>query len=166
MSDSVRPHRLQPTRLPCPWDSPGKNTRVGCHFLLQCMKGKSESEVAQSCPTLHNLMDCSLSGFLGPWNFPGKSTGVGCNFLHQQCRRPGFNPWVQKIPWKREWQPAPVFLLGKSHGQRSLVGYSTWDHNELNTTEQLTLLNFLLFIMIHSGSVYPFTGVSRLYFSF
>ena len=40
MSDSVRPHRRQPTRLPCPWDSPGKNTRVDCHFLLQCMKGK------------------------------------------------------------------------------------------------------------------------------
>ena len=49
MSDSVRPHRRQPTRLPCPWDSPGKNTGVGCHFLLQCMKAKSESEVVQSC---------------------------------------------------------------------------------------------------------------------
>ena len=48
----VRPHRRQPTRLLHPWDSPGKNTGVGCHFLLQCMKGKSESEVAQSCPTL------------------------------------------------------------------------------------------------------------------
>ena len=52
MSDSVRPHRRQPTRLPRPWDSPGKNTGVGCHFLLQCMKVKSESEVAHSCPTL------------------------------------------------------------------------------------------------------------------
>ena len=52
MSDSVRPHRWKPTRLPRPWDSPSKNTGVGCHFLLQCMKVKSESEVAQSCPTL------------------------------------------------------------------------------------------------------------------
>ena len=52
----------QPTRLRRPWDSPGKNTGVGCHFLLQCMKMKSESEVAQSCPTLHNPMDCSPSG--------------------------------------------------------------------------------------------------------
>ena len=52
MSDSVRPHRRQPTRLRRPWDSPGKNPGVGCHFLLQCMKVKSESEVAQSCPTL------------------------------------------------------------------------------------------------------------------
>ena len=62
MSDSVWPHRQQPTRLPRPWDSPGKNTGVGCHFLLQCMKVKSESEVAQSCPTLRDPMDCSLPG--------------------------------------------------------------------------------------------------------
>ena len=56
-SNSVRPHRRQPTRLPCRWDSVGKNTGVGCHFLLQCMKVKSESEVAQSCLTLCNPMD-------------------------------------------------------------------------------------------------------------
>ena len=58
----VTPHRQQPTRLPRPWDSPGKNTGVGCHFLLQCVKVKSESAVAQSCPTLSNPMDCSLPG--------------------------------------------------------------------------------------------------------
>ena len=57
MSDSVRPHRWQPTRLSRPWESPGKNTGVGCHFLLQC-----ESEVAQSCLTLSNPMDFSLPG--------------------------------------------------------------------------------------------------------
>ena len=62
VSDSMRPHRQQPTRLPSTWDSPGKNTGVGCHFLLQCMKMKSESEVAQSCPTLSDPMDCSLPG--------------------------------------------------------------------------------------------------------
>ena len=62
MSNSVRPHRWQPTRLPRPWDSPGKNTGMGCHFLLQCVKVKSESEVAQSCPTLSDPMDCSLPG--------------------------------------------------------------------------------------------------------
>ena len=60
--DSVRPHRRQPTRLPRPWDSPGKNTGVCCHFLLQYMKVKSESEVAQSCPTLSDPMGCSLPG--------------------------------------------------------------------------------------------------------
>ena len=55
-------HRRQPTRLRRPWNSPGKNTGVGCHFLLQCMKVKSESEVAQSCPTLSDPMDCSPPG--------------------------------------------------------------------------------------------------------
>ena len=62
MFDSVRPCRLQPIRLPHPWDSPGKNTGVGCHFLLRCMKVKSESEVPQLCPTLSNPMDYSLPG--------------------------------------------------------------------------------------------------------
>ena len=62
MSDSVQPHRWQPTRLLHPWDSPGKNTGVGCHFLLQCMEVKSESEVVQSCPTLSDPMECSLPG--------------------------------------------------------------------------------------------------------
>ena len=81
MSDSVRPHRRQPTRLPYPWDSPDKNAGVGCHFLLQCTKVKSE--VAQSCPTLYDPMDCSLPGSSvhGIWDFPDKSTGVGCHCL-------------------------------------------------------------------------------------
>ena len=61
-SNSVRPHRWQPTRLCRPWDSPGKNNGVGCHFLLQCMKVKSESEVTESCPTLSHPMDCSPPG--------------------------------------------------------------------------------------------------------
>ena len=62
MSDSVQPHRWQPTRLPSSWDSPGKNTGVACHFPLQGMKVKSESEVTQSCPTLSDPMDYSLPG--------------------------------------------------------------------------------------------------------
>ena len=76
----MQPHRWQPTRLHRPWDSPGKNTEVGCHFLLQCMKVKSESEVAQSCPTQrpHGLKPTRL---LQPWDFPGKNTGVGCHCL-------------------------------------------------------------------------------------
>ena len=91
MSDSVRHHRRQPTRLPRPWDSPGKSTGVGCHFLLQCMKVKSESEVAQSFPTLSDPMDTRL---LCPWDFPGKSTGVGCHCLL----------WITSlVPWKGGW---------------------------------------------------------------
>ena len=62
MSDSVQPHRWQPTRLHRPWDSPGENTEVGCHFLLQGMKVKTESEVAQLCLPLSDPMDCSLPG--------------------------------------------------------------------------------------------------------
>ena len=62
---------------------------------------------------------------------------------HLQHRRPGFNSWVGKIPWRGEWQPTPLFLIGKSLGPRSLVGYSPWGHRELDTTERLTL-NFYI----------------------
>ena len=105
MSNSVRPQRRQPSR-PCrPWDCPGKNTGVGCHFLLQCIKVKSESEVTQSFLTLSDPMDCSLSaplsmGFsrqeywsgvplpslmdcIDPWNYPCQNTGVGSPSLLQ-----------------------------------------------------------------------------------
>ena len=61
-SDSVRPHRQQPTKLSRPWDSPAKNSGVGYHFLLQCIKVKSEMKVTQSCLTLSDLMDCSPPG--------------------------------------------------------------------------------------------------------
>ena len=83
-SDSAWPHRRQPTRLHLPWESPGKNAGVGCHFLLQYMKVKSESEVAQSCLTQwpHGPQPTRL---LSPWGFPGKSTGVGL---------PLPSPWV------------------------------------------------------------------------
>ena len=91
MSDSVQPHRPQPTRPRHPWDSPGKNTGVGCHFLLQCMKVKSENEVAPSCPTLSDPMDCSPPGssvhaLLG--HFPQRSLCLaGMNCLHPNVPR-------------------------------------------------------------------------------
>ena len=86
MSDPVRPHRRQPTRLPHPWDSPGKNTGVGCHFLLQCMKVESgkwkwSRSVVSDSQRPHGLQPTRL---LHPWDFPGKSTGVGCHCLLQQ----------------------------------------------------------------------------------
>ena len=80
MSDSVRPHRRQPTRLSRPWDSPSKNTGVGCHFLLQCMKVKSESEVTQLCLTLATPWTTAYQAPLS-MGFLGKSTGVGCHCL-------------------------------------------------------------------------------------
>ena len=151
MSDSVRPQRQQPTRLPRPWDSPGKNTGVSCHFLLQCMKVKSENEVAQSCPTLSNPMDCSLPGssvhgifqarvlewgaiafsipnprfhHLSPIHFPGGTRRNEPTCQQRRCKRCRFDPWIRKIPWRRAWQPTPVFLPGESHGQTSLAVYT------------------------------------------
>ena len=85
MSDSVRPHRRQPTRLPCPWDSPDKNTGVGCHFLLQCMKVKSESRVTQSYQTLSDSMDCSLSRFSVHRIFQAKVLELGAIAFSVSC---------------------------------------------------------------------------------
>ena len=85
--------------------------------------------------------------------FPGGSDGR----VHLQCRRPGFDPWVGRISWRRARQPTPVFLPGESHGQRSLVGCSPWDPRELDTTEQLTL-NCRSFIrMSFKSSWVPFS---------
>ena len=81
----MRPHRRQPTRLLRPWDIPGKNTGVGCHCLLQCMKEKSENEVAQSCPTFCDPMDCNPPGSSVHGIFPGKGTGVGCHWSKHIC---------------------------------------------------------------------------------
>ena len=137
MSDSLRPHRRQPTRLPRPWDSPGKNIGVGCHFLLQCRKVKSESEVTQSCSTLHDPMDCSPPGSSVHGIFQARVLEWGAiafshsnastsqfytlsrlpwwlrqQRIHLQYRRPGFDSWVGKIPWRREWQPTPAMDRG------------------------------------------------------
>ena len=121
MSDSVRSHSRQPNRLLCPWDSPGKNTGVGCHFLLQCMKVKSKREVAQSCPTLRDSMDCRL---LRPWDFPGKSTGVGC---HRLLRR--ILEWVA-IPFSRDLPDSgikPVCLMSPALAGGFFATSSTWE---------------------------------------
>ena len=91
MSDSVRPHRWQPTRLHThplplhPWDSPGKNTGVCCHFLLQCMKVKSDSEVTQLCPTLSDPMDCGPPGSSVHGIFQARVLEWGCHCLVHRC---------------------------------------------------------------------------------
>ena len=76
-----------------------------------------------------------MSVFRTQMGFPGGSVGKEstCNAGH--TGRHGFNPQVGKIPWRRAWQPTPVFLPGELHGQRNLVGYSPWGHKELDTTE-------------------------------
>ena len=141
MSDSVRPHRQQPIRLLCPWDSPGKNTGVGCHFLLQCMKVKSESEVAQSCPTLSDPMDCSLPGSsvhgifqarVLEWGAIAFSESNSIETEISDCLGLGGREMGGRVKgggiyvYLWQWHPTPVLLPGKSHGQRSLVGCSPW----------------------------------------
>ena len=77
-------------------------------------------------------INCNLYSSGLPWWLRGQSVCL-------QCGRPGFDPWVGKIPWRRKWQPTPIFLSGESHGRRSLVGYSPWGRKESDTTEQLHL---------------------------
>ena len=114
MSDSVRPHRRQPTRLPCPWDSPGKNTGVGCHFLLQCMKVKSENEVAQSCPTLSDPMDCSLPGSSVHGIFQARVLEWGAIVF---SRLKEYTSIISEFPWARsEGMAYPGTLQGYNQG--------------------------------------------------
>ena len=80
------------------------------------------------------LLERAFSGFGLPWCLSGKESIYQC----RRFRRPGFNPWVRKIPWRRKWQPILVFLSGKSHGWRSLAGYGPWGHKESDMTERLT----------------------------
>ena len=107
----MRPHRWQPTRLPRPWDSPGKNTGVGCHFLLHCMKVKSENEVAQSCLTLRNPMDYSPPGS----SIHGIFHGVGCHCLLQCMKVKSQSEVAQSCPTPSD--PMDCSLPGSSvHG--------------------------------------------------
>ena len=147
---------------------------MGCHFLLQCMKVKSLSEVAQSYPTLNDPMDCSLPGSSAHGIFQarvlqwgaiafsgnardldsipgsGKSLGEGISYplqdlwsslVAQMVKNPPAmqETWVRslgwEIPWRRAWQPTPIFLPGESNRQRSLAGYSPWGHKESDTTK-------------------------------
>ena len=140
MSKSVRPYGLQPTRLPCPWDSPGKNTGVGCHALLQEIFLTQGLNLNLLCFLHWQVSSLSLQppgkpiqhsshmgkkryeiyqsrGFLG--GASGKEPACQC----RRHKRRRFSPWVGKILWKRAQQPSPVFLPGESHGQRSLAGY-------------------------------------------
>src|SRR5574337_1149866 len=119
MSDSVRPHRRQLTRLPRPWDSPGKNTGVGCHFLLQCMKVKSESEVAQSCPTLSDPMDCSPPGSSVHGIFQARVLEWGA--IVDKSKRASYRPffflkhecWLQTYLeiWRKKAKPEHVYVI-------------------------------------------------------
>ena len=126
VSDSVRPHGLQPTRFLRPWDSLGKNTGVGCHFLLQCMKVESESEVAQLCLTFSDPMDCSLPGSSIHGIFRATVLEWGAIVFGYGKICALSDPPSPLGSWRRQWHPTPVLLPGKSHGRRNLVGCSPW----------------------------------------
>ena len=122
----------------------GKKTS---NYLCQ-MKGKNVSHMARGlCEKLNSLvrMDWHAPRSMLPWPLCDIFWRVGCKWASQvvqskestcPCRRPGFDPWVRKIPWRRKWQLTPVFFPGKFHGQRSLAGYSPWGHKESDMTEQ------------------------------
>ena len=156
MSDSVRPQKRQPTRLPRPWDSPDKNTGVGCHFLLQCIKVKSESEVTQLCPTPSDPMDCSPPGssvhgifqarvlewgaiknYYTIWLDYGSSAAWWLSSKESTCQIEE----ASSIPGRARFlggghgNPFQCSCLENPHGQRSLVGYSPWGCKELDKTE-------------------------------
>ena len=134
MSDSVWPHRRKATRFPCPWDSPGKNTGVGCHFLLQCMKVKSEREVAQSCPTPRDAMDCSLPGSsvhgifqarVLEWRAVAFSVMYSAYKLNKQGD--SIQPW--RIPfsiWNQSVVPCPVLTVASWPAYRFLKRQIRW----------------------------------------
>ena len=111
----MRPHRRKPTRLPRPWDSLGMNTGVGCHFLLQCMKVKRESEVSQSCPTLSDPMDCSLPGSSIHGIFQARALEWGCHSLLQCMKVKSEKEVAQSCPTLSD--PMDCSLPGSSiHG--------------------------------------------------
>ena len=101
----------QPTRHPRPWDSPGKNTGMGCHFLLQCMKVKSESEVAQSCPTLSDPMDCSPPGSSVHGTFQARVLEWGAIAFSGRAWALGLKGSVVLVPWL--WSTGSMFV---AHG--------------------------------------------------
>ena len=123
------PYWLQPNRRLCPWDSPGKNTGVGHHILLQGIFLIQGS----------NPMSPALAGVFFTTSTTWEALLVGKKNLWENCRRCKswqFDPWAEKLPWGSKGQPTPIFVPGKFHGQRSLAGYSPWGGKELDMTEQ------------------------------
>ena len=147
MSDSVRPHGLQPTRLPRPWDSPGKNTGVGCHFLLQCMKVESENEVAQLCPTLSDPMGCRLPGSSIHGTFQARVLEWGAIAFSSVCSR--------ELEFYKWWGNILTFVLSgySKHGVSFNTMTSKWsvDNNFIYTWQLYDLwIMKLAFQPMHS----------------
>ena len=151
-SNSVWPYGLWPARLLCPWDSAGKNAGVGSHGPSRGFSQPRDWTCVSYISCTATLvppgkpLKCVYRKILSQSFATSNKTTVMselCRWLRGelsacQCSRPrrrGFDPWVRKIPWSRKWQPIPIFLPGKFHGQRSLAGYSPWGHKESDKTE-------------------------------
>ena len=120
------------------------NTLMCCNGNVSWFHKKRVQKLCVSSQTVPHL-PCVFISLILIWilynktnykGFPGGSDGKS---VYLQCGRPGFNPRVGKIPWRRKWHPTPVLLPGKSHGRRSLVGYSPWGRKESDTTKRLHL---------------------------
>ena len=144
VSDSLRPHGLSRPKswmgslsllqgiFPAQGSNPGP---LHCRWILYQLSHKGSSTHTKGSVNNKYCYYDFVEEFTEIWGFPG---GSEVKSVCLQCRRPGFNPWVEKIPWRRKWQPIPVFLPGESHGWRSLVGYSPWGHKESDMAEPLS----------------------------
>ena len=156
VSDSVRPHRWKPTRLRRPWDSPGKNTGVGCHFLLQCLKVKREREVAQSCLTLCNPMDCSLPGSSVHGIFQTRVLEWGAIAFSKALDLPcSYSPVsIQMAPLRPPWSFCLLILPGFSSSFPWLFSFHSIDQTMLTTYSYRCCLSVLLERQLHEGKVF------------
>ena len=162
----MQPHRRQPTRLPRPWDSPGKNTGVSCHFLFQCMKVRRESEVTQSCLTLSDPMDCSPPGSSVHGIFQARVLEWGAiafsnsqfstlsrlpwwlrqQRIHLQSKRSRFDPWMGRSPGERNGKPLQYSCLENS------MDRGAWQVTVHGVAKSLTKLSNFHFHTILSHS--------------
>ena len=132
------PHGLRPTSLLCPWNFPGKNTGVGCHFFLQKILPDQGSNLHLLCPS--------------HWQGGSLVSQLVKNCPCEQCWSPQCDSWAGKICWRRDRPPTPVFLPGEFHGLSS-----PWGRKELDTTERLSQHHLRLFSLIDSGHLGIFT---------
>ena len=174
MSDSVQPHRRQPTRLPHPWDSLGKNTGMGCHFLLQCMKVKSQSEVAKSCLTLSDPMDCSLPGSSVHGIFQARVLEWGAIAFSSdplQLSKSWQNHHIWEVCSANWWDTmkiaTPAASIGQQKGPNSSQQCPTTCHTiNISKVEQIRPQSFCLICHIHLTSHQPTTTPSSILTTF
>ena len=131
VSDSMWPHGLQQHRLPCPKTTPRACSISWLDLMIRSWSSNLDPQTLLIFYSWKYVTFKNLSLFVLP------SSLVAQTVKRLSTMHPRFKPWVGKIPWRRKWQSTPVLLPGKSHGQRSLVGYSLWDRKESVTTERL-----------------------------